>query len=251
MLPPCTVALARRARTASQASASPANTDPCSTSDCGCRTPSRIAPDSTTVMPSTGSAAASQARRTGWWASARPTSPASRPASHGSTSSGPSPSTGGSVVSRSFQPKTAWSATRASVDGPGQHGGVAQRAQAQRAPEEEEHHQADHHRGDDRPPGCAGQVGDRDGDDRTQHPDDEVARAGERGAEGGQRDRGEREGERDVGPGVPVGQQRVRTHARAGAGRRAMPRLIARSTAAGRRGLPWRRGGARAGRRCR
>ena len=45
--------------------------------------------------------------------------PASIPASHGRTSSGPSPSTGGRVVSRSFHPKTAWSATRASVEAPG------------------------------------------------------------------------------------------------------------------------------------
>ena len=70
-------------------------------------------------MPRTGSTAASQARRTDRWASPRPTSPASIPASHGRTSSGPSPSTGGSVVSRSFHPKTAWSATRASVEAPG------------------------------------------------------------------------------------------------------------------------------------
>ncbi len=70
-------------------------------------------------MPATGSSAASQARRTDWWASAVPTSPATIPDSHGSTSSGPSPSTGGSVVSRSFQPKIAWSATRARVEPPG------------------------------------------------------------------------------------------------------------------------------------
>ena len=119
VLPPCTAALARRARIASQARASAVKTAPCTTSDSGWRTPSRIAPERTTVIPATGSRAASQARRTGRWASALPTSPATIPASHGSTSSGPSPSTGGSVVSRSFQPKTAWSATRARVPAPG------------------------------------------------------------------------------------------------------------------------------------
>ena len=119
VLPPCTEALARRARSASHASASPAKTEPWSSSDWGWRTPSTMAPDSTVVIPSTGSAAESQARRTGRWARASPTRPASRPDIHGSTSSGPSPSTGGSVVSRSFQPKTAWSATRARVVEPG------------------------------------------------------------------------------------------------------------------------------------
>ena len=119
MVPPCTAALARRARIASQARASAVKTAPCTTSDSGWRTPSRIAPERTTVIPATGSRAASHARRTGRWDSVLPTSPATIPDSHGSTSSGPSPSTGGSVVSRSFQPKSSWSVSRPRVCGVG------------------------------------------------------------------------------------------------------------------------------------
>ena len=96
VLPPCTAALARRARSASQARASAAKTAPCTSSDCGVADAEQDragrAPRSSRA---TGSRAASQARRTGRWASALPTSPATIPASHGSTSSGPSPSTGG------------------------------------------------------------------------------------------------------------------------------------------------------------
>ena len=87
---------------------------PCSSSDCGWRTPSRMAPTRTSGHAER-RAAARPARRGGraGGPARRPTSPASSPTSHGRTSSGPSPSTGGSVVSRSFQPKIAWSATRA------------------------------------------------------------------------------------------------------------------------------------------
>ena len=145
-----------------------ANTAPWTSRDCGCRTPSRMTAASTAVSPRTGSSAVSHARRRRRWDSDVPSRPASRPSSHGSTSSGPSPSTGGSVVSRSFQPKIAWSTSVDSVGPPGRKAVSPTDRRHSGPPSRKNTHGEDQHRRDERPAERPAQVGHGHGDDRPE-----------------------------------------------------------------------------------
>ena len=238
-----------------------------------------MAPTRTSVTPSTGSSACNQGRRTRRPARPSPTSPATIPASQGSTSRGPSPSMGGSVVSRSFHPKTASSATLASVQPLGRTAESPSERRHSGPPRRKNRDHTDDHGRDERPAGSPGQVGGDHGDQRTEHAHAEVGPARERRAEGTQGDRRQEQGEPDVGPGVPVGNEPVGPDAGPGARRRGntgrpseelgVPAalsdggaqrgrrrtswgdFIGRSIAGGRRCPPWRPGGGPEDRRSR
>ena len=189
VLPPCTAALALRARIASHARASPAKTEPCRRSDCGWRTPTRMAPDEDgghaedgehrgQPRPAHGQVGEAEADETG--------EQPGQPRQHQQRTVAVDRRQGGEEV---LPPEHRLVGHASQRRGAGQHRGVADRAQAQRATEQEEEDHHDGDRRDDRPAGRPRQVRDADSEHHAEHPHDEVGGAGERGAQRAQGDR--------------------------------------------------------------
>ena len=100
--PFCTGGRERWARTTSQPTSTMANPTPWTSFAADSEVPSAIEPESSTSGAAAVSGTLLQRRAT-----PRVTAPPSSPASHGSASTGPRASTGGSRVSHRFQPRTA------------------------------------------------------------------------------------------------------------------------------------------------
>ena len=206
-VPPCTVADARRARSASQPRASAANAAPWTSQGLRVADPEQDHRGQHGGQPEDRQQRGEPRPAQVEVGQRRPQQAGQQPEQPGSTSSGPSPSTGGSVVSRSFHPWIAWSTSVDSVWPPGtkavsptdrRHSGPA---------EQEEHHGEDEHRRDERPAERPAQVGHHHGDDGPEHADDEERPPGEGGRQTAEGHRRQQSTKARSTSGVAVGDQ--------------------------------------------
>ena len=239
----------RRARTASQPRATTAKADALDErGTAGGAPPRRITAASTRMRPSTGSRAVSHDRRRCRCASeVAATDPGDQPEQPGQDEQRTV------TVDGRQRGQQVLPARRA----PGQSVGAASGARGRRpcpspsagdrSAEHEEHDGEQEHRGDERPAGARTGGSPRAASTAPSIPDHQEAPAGEGGGQAAERDARQHQHEHQVTTEWVSGTSRGRGRERVWVS----TWLIAGSRGAGRRGLPWRRGAGRGGRRSR